>query len=230
MDSSLLIYAIGFLAQGFFSARILVQWILSERAHHVLSPSVFWTLSLAGAYLLCLYGWLRNDFAIVLGQFVSYYIYLWNLNLKQVWRKIPLPVRIILLLTPLVAIGWVARDAETFVQQFFHNDTIPLGLILFGSAGQLLFTLRFIYQWLYSRKEGESQLPAGFWIISLLGSLTIVSYAIVRLDPVLVVGQSFGLVAYIRNLMLIKKEKKANENISHWSRRIHRSGHREGLA
>ena len=80
MDSSYLIYAIGFLAQGFFSARILVQWAMSERARKVLSPSVFWILSIAGAYLLCLYGWLRNDFAIVLGQVISYYIYLWNLK------------------------------------------------------------------------------------------------------------------------------------------------------
>lgn len=230
MDNSLIIYAIGFLAQGFFSARILVQWILSERAHHVLSPSLFWILSLVGSYLLCVYGWMRNDFAIVLGQLVSYYIYLWNLDLKQVWQKIPRLVRLVLLLTPIVAIGWVARDAQHFVQQFFHNDAIPLGLLLFGSAGQLLFTLRFVYQWLYCRKDGESQLPAGFWIISLLGSLTIVSYAIVRLDPVLVVGQSFGLVAYTRNLILIKKEKNTNEDISYRSRRVHRSGQREGLA
>ena len=80
-----LVYGIGFLAQGFFSARILVQWILSERARKVLSPSVFWILSIAGSYLLCLYGVLRHDFAIVLGQFISYYIYLWNLKAKGIW-------------------------------------------------------------------------------------------------------------------------------------------------
>ena len=71
---SMLVYAIGFLAQGFFSARMLVQWILSEKARRVLSPTVFWVLSIIGSYLLCIYGWLRHDFAIVLGQFISYYI------------------------------------------------------------------------------------------------------------------------------------------------------------
>lgn len=36
-----MIYVIGFLAQVFFSARILLQWILSERAKKVISPGYF---------------------------------------------------------------------------------------------------------------------------------------------------------------------------------------------
>lgn len=208
MENPAFILAIGFLAQGFFSARILVQWILSERARRVLSPSLFWILSLAGAYLLCLYGWLRDDFSIVLGQFISYYIYLWNLNIKGIWRKIPTLLRLVLMLTPIAAICFVAGNAEAFTARFLHNEAVPLWLLLFGSAGQVLFTLRFVYQWLYSRKEGKSRLPAGFWAISLIGSLTIVTYGLIRLDTVLIVGQSFGIIAYIRNLFLIKNEKK----------------------
>ncbi len=208
MENPAFILAIGFLAQGFFSARILVQWILSERARCVLSPSLFWILSLAGAYLLCLYGWLRDDFSIVLGQFISYYIYLWNLNIKGIWRKIPTLLRLVLMLTPIAAICFVAGNAEAFTARFLHNEAVPLWLLLFGSAGQVLFTLRFVYQWLYSRREGKSRLPAGFWAISLIGSLTIVTYGLIRLDAVLIVGQSFGIIAYIRNLILIKNEKK----------------------
>lgn len=208
MENNFVVLAIGFLAQGFFSARILVQWILSERARQVLSPSLFWMLSLAGAYLLCLYGWLRHDFAIVLGQFISYYIYLWNLNLKNLWRRIPLLFRVVLLLTPVAAVLFVLGDFSAFVNSFFRNDDIPLGLLLFGSAGQVLFTLRFVYQWLYSHREKESVLPAGFWIISLAGSLTIVTYGLIRLDAVLIVGQSFGLVAYTRNLCIGRKARK----------------------
>lgn len=208
MENHYLILAIGFLAQGFFSARILVQWILSERARRVLSPSLFWVLSLAGAYLLCLYGWLRDDFAIVLGQFISYYIYLWNLKIKGVWRNTPLPLRIILLLTPVIAISFVASHADEFAARFLHNDDVPLWLLLFGSAGQVLFTLRFIYQWIYSKREGASRLPTGFWLLSLAGSLSIVSYGIIRHDIVLIVGQSFGVVAYIRNLILIRNERE----------------------
>lgn len=88
-STSLWVYAIGFIAQGFFSARILVQWILSERARRVLSPTVYWVFSLAGSILLFVYGWLRTDFSIMLGQLISYYIYVWNLNIKGVWKRIP---------------------------------------------------------------------------------------------------------------------------------------------
>ncbi len=199
---SMLVYAIGFLAQGFFSARMLVQWILSEKARRVLSPTVFWILSIIGSYLLCIYGWLRHDFAIVLGQFISYYIYLWNLKEKGVWQRLHAVLKALLLLTPVAAILWVAGDASAFVASFLRNEEVPLWLLLFGSAGQVVFTLRFIYQYIYSRRAGHSALPAGFWILSLVGSMSIVSYGILRSDPVLIVGQSVGLVAYSRNLWI----------------------------
>lgn len=208
----LIIMAIGFLAQGFFSARILVQWIMSERAKRVLSPSIFWILSIAGSYLLCLYGWLREDFAIILGQFISYYIYLWNLHIKGIWKDVPFVFRMILLFTPVAAALFMTRDINSFISTFFENDEIPLWLLIYGSMGQVLFTLRFIYQYFYSARRGASILPAGFWIISLVGSLSIVSYGIIRADAVLIVGQSFGLVAYIRNLMILHKEKVIKGN------------------
>lgn len=208
MKEDIWIYAVGFAAQGFFSARILVQWILSERAQRVLSPSVFWVLSLAGSWLLCIYGWLREDFAIVLGQFLSYYIYLWNLNLKGVWERVPFIVRLFLILTPVAVLSMLLMDAQALSRMFFHNGDVPLWLLVYGSTGQVLFTLRFVYQWYYSRRGGVSVLPAGFWILSLIGASLIVSYGIIRLDPVLIVGQAFGLVAYTRNLVLIKRENK----------------------
>ncbi len=99
------------------------------------------------------------------------------------------------------------KHAEAFIQSFFHNDKVPLWLLLFGSAGQIIFTLRFIYQYWYSSRRGESELPPFFWILSLIGSLSIVTYGIIRHDPVLIVGQSFGLIAYIRNLMIGAKGK-----------------------
>ena len=209
--NNLFVIAIGFLAQGFFSARILVQWIMSERVKHVLSPTLFWVFSLIGAYLLCIYGWLRDDFSIVFGQFISYYIYLWNLKVKGVWAKVPRVARWLLLATPIVAICMVASNADVFVRRFLHNDDVPLWLLLFGSAGQFIFTMRFVYQWYYSHKLGMSKLPALFWILSLVGSLSIVSYGVIRHDIVLIVGQSFGVVAYTRNLCILFKEKNAAE-------------------
>lgn len=207
-----LITGIGLLAQGFFSARILVQWIMSERAQKVLSPSLFWIFSICGSYLLTIYGWLRDDFSIILGQCISYYIYLYNLYLKGTWKKVPKIVQALLIVTPVAAAIFAVNSVSDVFAKFFENENLPLWLVIFGSAGQVIFTLRFIYQWIYSRRKQSSELPAGFWIISLVGSLTIVSYGIIRHDIVIILGQSFGIVAYIRNLMIGYSSSRKNKN------------------
>ena len=202
------LYIIGFLAQALFSARLLLQWLLSERKRQVVSPSVYWILSIAGSYLLFIYGWLRDDFAIIFGQFISYYIYLWNLREKGLLARVPAVFRYVLTLTPVAAVLLAIGHAEAFARDFFMNERIPFWLVLFGSSGQIVFTLRFIYQWFYSYKRKASILPVGFWVISLVGSGLIVSYGLFRRDPVIILGQSFGFVAYIRNIMLGMKAAK----------------------
>lgn len=204
-----LVYAIGFLAQAFFSGRILVQWLLSERAKKVMSPNLFWVFSLIGSILLFIYGWLRDDFSIILGQLISYYIYIWNLNIKGIWKRLPVVLRWLINLLPVGATGMMLSDAPSFVQHFFHNSDVPLWLLVLGSMGQIIFTVRFIYQWYYSYRRQASILPIGFWIISLVGSGMIVLYAIIRLDPVLILGQSVGFVAYTRNIILSLRQKRA---------------------
>lgn len=87
-------------------------------------------------------------------------------------------------------------------RRVFRNANVPTWLLVWGMAGQTLFTLRFVYQLVYSRRRHESTLPQGFWLISLAGSAVIAAYAIVRCDAVLIVGQSFGMVAYVRNLSI----------------------------
>lgn len=207
-ESPVWIYTVGFLAQAFFSARLLYQWFVTERAKRVVSPPSFWILSIFGSSLLFLYGVLRSDFAIILGQLITYYIYLWNLNMQGLWKKVNPLLRTVLLLIPVAAVALLLRDISTFTSTFLFNENIPLWMLLFGAAGQLLFTFRFIYQWIYSAYHHQSVLPVGFWIISLVGSASIIAYGIVRLDPVLILGQSFGFVVYVRNLMIGHTSKK----------------------
>jgi lipid-A-disaccharide synthase-like uncharacterized protein len=76
-----------------------------------------------------------------------------------------------------------------------------------GFAGQVVFSLRFLIQWLVSEKRGESVIPVAFWYISLMGTTILFAYASYRRDPVFMVGQGFGFVVYIRNLMLIYKKR-----------------------
>lgn len=206
--SHYLIYVVGFLAQILFSARLVIQWIASERAKKVLSPVIFWQLSMLASFMLCIYGWLRNDFAIISGQLISYYIYIWNLRTKGAWMNFNPLFRAVFVFVPIITILWFLFDWHDTIEHLFIQDNIPSWLIIYGIIGQFTFTLRFVYQWLYSKKAGESLLPSTFWIISLTGSLMIISYAIIRHDPVLILGQSTGVIVYTRNLIIDHKSKK----------------------
>lgn len=101
--------------------------------------------------------------------------------------------------------SWEVYNWQDTITQLFSDINIPLWLIIFGTSGQFIFTLRFVYQWWYSSRIGKSVLPLYFWIISITGSLMIIAYAIIRRDPVLILGQTPGLVVYIRNSMIAVK-------------------------
>lgn len=205
MLNSLAVTAVGLLAQAFFSARTLVQWILSERSRRVLSPSVFWIFSTCGSVLLALYGYLRQDFAIIAGQFISYYVYLWNIRMKRV--PIPRVFMWLLMLVPVAAMAGAASNAQQFVADFFQRDDLPLWLLAIGTFGQGLFTFRFVYQWWYSRRAGESELPPLFWWISVAGAVIVFGYGLVRADIVLLLSQGFGIFVYGRNIYIGRKRK-----------------------
>ena len=79
MDKSVLV--LGFVAQGLFFARFLVQWIASERRRESVVPIAFWYLSVAGGGLLFVYALLRKDPVFAVGQGGGLFIYLRNLYL-----------------------------------------------------------------------------------------------------------------------------------------------------
>ncbi len=80
--------------------------------------------------------------------------------------------------------------------------------LIVGFGGQICFFMRFLVQWVASEKRGESVIPIYFWYLSLLGGLTLLIYAIHIKDPVFILGQSMGSFIYVRNLMLIYKNRK----------------------
>lgn len=206
-----LIFVIGFLAQILFSARQITQWIASERAKKILSPLLFWQLSIVASLLLMIYGILRNDIAIILGQSITYGVYLRNLQFHGFWQKIPFIVRALVILFPFIAIIWLSVGKTYNFNTILSNEKIPLFLMIWGIAGQVLFSFRFIYQWLYSEKRKYSVLPIGFWIISITGSMMVLSYAIIRKDPVLFVGQIFGVIVYSRNIIIGLHHRKTKQ-------------------
>lgn len=199
-----LIASVGFIAQGFFAGRTVIQWLRSEKEHKLVSPTIFWVLSLLGSGVMFFYGVLRDDFSIILGQVLMYYIYIWNLKIKGPLGPDARKRRIVLMLVPVVIIVMMACSGVDYASLFFESKDVPMGLVLFGSLGQLLFALRFVLQWHVSRKVGESIMPVPFWIVSLVAALLVLVYGIIRSDIVLIVSQVAGMFIYARNVWIGK--------------------------
>ena len=216
MDSPSWVYLLGLAGMGIYGLRILIQWYLSEKSQKVESPGIYWVLSSIGAIILYLYGWLRKDFSIIFGESVGYYIYMWNIGILGLYRKVPKIVVVLQALFPLVILALIVRDIPTFVDTFLRNEQVPPKLLLFGVLGQLTFEIRSVYQLVYSYKRKQSILPLGHWVLAVVGSTMIITYGLIRHDWVLVLGQ-FSIFFSARNLMISlaeqrrKKQEEQNE-------------------
>ena len=80
--------------------------------------------------------------------------------------------------------------------------------LAFGIVAQLLFGARFVVQWIASERAGRSIMPLAFWFFSMGGGLMTFVYGLVRREPVIILGQSLSILIYIRNLMLIFRERR----------------------
>jgi lipid-A-disaccharide synthase-like uncharacterized protein len=149
----------------------------------------------------------------MLGQGLTYFIYIRNLQLQGEWKKFPTFVQWLLLLIPTLIVIYYFNNNKIDVNLLFRNEDIPLWLLVLGIVSQIIFTFRFLYQWLYSEHKKVSALPFGFWLLSLVGALLILAYAIFRKDPVLFVGHGLGTIIYTRNLVLIHKNNAKNAPI-----------------
>jgi lipid-A-disaccharide synthase-like uncharacterized protein len=102
--------------------------------------------------------------------------------------------------------------------------TSPSFWLVVGFLGQATFTARFLVQWIASEKKRDSVVPVAFWWLSLLGGMALLSYAISRRDPVIIVGQAMGLFVYVRNLMLVGKAARRQARREMRTRGLDRSG------
>jgi lipid-A-disaccharide synthase-like uncharacterized protein len=82
-----------------------------------------------------------------------------------------------------------------------------------GFFGQIMFSMRFIVQWVASEKRRESVIPVAFWYFSIAGGLLLFAYSLYRADPVFILGQSMGVFIYTRNLYLIFNQASAKEAV-----------------
>lgn len=92
------------------------------------------------------------------------------------------------------------------------KDPRDIGLswawLTFGFAAQAIFMSRMLVQWIATEKARSSVVPVGFWWLSLVGGMMLLTYFLRRGDPVGVAGQAFGVVVYARNLLFIVRERR----------------------
>jgi lipid-A-disaccharide synthase-like uncharacterized protein len=88
--------------------------------------------------------------------------------------------------------------------QWWHNTpTAELVWIAVGLVAQLMFSMRFLVQWIATERARASIIPETFWYFSFAGGILLLAYAIYRLDPVFILGQGTGLIIYSRNIYFI---------------------------
>ncbi|GLH75591.1 membrane protein [Bradyrhizobium sp. SSBR45G] len=80
--------------------------------------------------------------------------------------------------------------------------------LVFGLAAQLAFAARFLVQWIASERAGKSVVPLAFWFFSIGGGLMTLIYGLVKREPVIIFGQLLSNVIYVRNVMLIFKNRQ----------------------
>jgi lipid-A-disaccharide synthase-like uncharacterized protein len=81
--------------------------------------------------------------------------------------------------------------------------------LAFGILAQLLFTARFIVQWIASERAGRSVMPMAFWVFSIVGGMMTLVYGLVRREPIIIMGQALAVGIYVRNVMFVIKERAA---------------------
>lgn len=219
----LALYPLGYLATAAFTIRFFWQWIASEKAGSSMSLPSFWYLSLLGNLFLGLQAFIQCQLPLFLVQIANGAIAWRNLNL---FERRPLPqYRFAIALGLCLALGAMAFCLYSYfafgaiiglripLTSWNHYQTPPLSAYwhLVGYSGVLIFNSRFWLQWLYAEKQRRSSFPASFWWLSLSGGIASLLYFSAIGDTVNALGPAFGLIPYLRNLMLQRSSLATSE-------------------
>jgi len=101
-----------------------------------------------------------------------------------------------------LAVTWFGRE-----HRFMGLDWSWLDML--GLTGQIIFSVRFLTQWIQSERKGISYIPVSFWYWSIAGSLVLTVYWIFKRSPVGILANLPNTLIYFRNLQLIRRQKLA---------------------
>lgn len=208
----------GWAGQGIFTWRMLQQWWASERARRSVLPAAFWGWSLAGTALQLVYQVHRWDVVFLAGVLVNGALYTRNLMLMRrsggaAAGASTVPARPGSPLAPvLLALLVLGAVVVLSMQGLAGKGALlggpqPVGWLVLGVAGQTAWSSRFVLQWWLSERRGQSVLPPAFFWLSLAGALLLCAYAVYRLDYVMMAAFALNPVPYVRNLVLIYRER-----------------------
>jgi lipid-A-disaccharide synthase-like uncharacterized protein len=101
-------------------------------------------------------------------------------------------------------------DLSNAVGAYLHEVFVQSldGWVLLGYVAQIMFTMRFVVQWIASERAGKMVMPIAFWFFSIGGGVLLLAYAIYKRDPVFILGQSFSSFIYLRNLYFELRDRK----------------------
>jgi lipid-A-disaccharide synthase-like uncharacterized protein len=97
---------------------------------------------------------------------------------------------------------------QTILSLLGADTRLDAAWLLIGLLGQLMFTARFVVQWIASERAGQSVVPVAFWYFSLVGGAVVLAYGIHKVEPVIILGQLPGVLIYSRNLWLIRRARR----------------------
>ena len=101
-----------------------------------------------------------------------------------------------------LAVTWVGQEHRVWGLDWSY-------LTFLGLVGNVVFSTRFLIQWMASEKKGESVIPISFWYWSIFGSVIMCLYFIFKRDPVGILAYLPNSFIYFRNLHLIKRRQIA---------------------
>lgn len=213
----LLYYPLGLLPSIFFTLRFLIQWIRSEQQKKSYVDALFWKLSIAGNLLLLGHYFLQGQYPFALIQTGNAVISWRNLNLMKAQKPAAFKSVLVLFALSFLSISLCfALEAQLvgaveWMRIPQSSKSVPADPGIFwhgiGIVGQGLFASRFWVQWWDSEKQRKSELGSSFWWLSLMGSAISVVYFLQIRDVISILNQSFGMIPYARNLILLRKAR-----------------------
>lgn len=206
---NLLYYPLGFLPSLFFSSRFFIQWIRSEKAKKSYVDVDFWKLSIAGNAIALIHYFIQLQLIFVLVQSINAFIAWRNLDLIKNGGAKFSKKRLFCFF-----VSFIAAICALFSCHYFYSEapeiaekSVSFTWHAFGAIGSFVFASRFWVQWFYAEQNRKSTLNEEFWVLSLLGGLLTIIYALKIGDFVSTVNYTCGMIPYVRNLMLIRAAK-----------------------